>query len=44
VIPHPRGTGVIDVSAPLPPHMAQSWAVFGFDASQYDPILEAPEA
>jgi len=44
VIPHPRGEGVIDVSAPLPPHMAQSFAVLGFDASQYDPILEAPEA
>ncbi|WP_393987074.1 RluA family pseudouridine synthase [Xanthobacter sediminis] len=43
VIPHPRGEGVIDVSAPLPPHMAQSFAVLGFDASQYDPILEAPE-
>ncbi|QTL05926.1 RluA family pseudouridine synthase [Aquabacter sp. L1I39] len=44
VIPHPRGTGMIDVSAPLPPHMAQTFAVLGFDASQYDPILEAPEA
>jgi 23S rRNA pseudouridine955/2504/2580 synthase len=43
IIPHPRGQGVIDVSAPLPPHMAQSFAVLGFDASQYDPILEAPE-
>lgn len=43
VIPHPRGEGVIDVSAPLPHHMAQSFAVLGFDASQYDPILEAPE-
>ncbi|WP_370640583.1 MULTISPECIES: RluA family pseudouridine synthase [Xanthobacter] len=43
VIPHPRGEGVIDVSAPLPPHMAQSFAVLGFDASQYDPILESPE-
>ncbi|MFG1478852.1 RluA family pseudouridine synthase [Xanthobacter sp. V4C-4] len=43
VIPHPRGQGVIDVSAPLPPHMAQSFAVLGFDASQYDPILDAPE-
>ncbi|QRG05016.1 RluA family pseudouridine synthase [Xanthobacter dioxanivorans] len=43
VIPHPRGQGVIDVSAPLPPHMAQSFAVLGFDAAQYDPILEAPE-
>ncbi|MFG1330400.1 RluA family pseudouridine synthase [Xanthobacter autotrophicus] len=43
VIPHPRGQGLIDVSAPLPHHMAQSFAVLGFDASQYDPILEAPE-
>ncbi|MBN8918539.1 MAG: RluA family pseudouridine synthase [Rhizobiales bacterium] len=43
VIPHPRGNGVIDVSAPLPQHMAQTFAVLGFDASQYDPILEAPE-
>ena len=30
VIPHPDG-GVLDVSAPLPPHMQQSWAVLGFD-------------
>ena len=29
-IPHPDG-GVIDISAPLPPHMQQSWAVLGFD-------------
>ncbi|OYW53868.1 MAG: hypothetical protein B7Y01_00585 [Xanthobacter sp. 17-67-6] len=44
IIPHPRGNGVIDVSAPLPPHMAQSFAVLGLDVSQYDPIVEAPEA
>jgi 23S rRNA pseudouridine955/2504/2580 synthase len=30
VIPHPGG-GTIDVAAPLPPHMQQSWAVLGFD-------------
>lgn len=30
VIPHPDG-GQIDVTAPLPPHMHQSWAVLGFD-------------
>lgn len=30
VIPHPRG-GTVDVTAPLPPHMAESWAVFDFD-------------
>ena len=41
-IPHPRG-GVIDVSAPLPPHMEQSWNLLGFDAGRYDPIVDAPE-
>jgi 23S rRNA pseudouridine955/2504/2580 synthase len=41
-VPHPRG-GTIDVSAPLPPHMAQSWNLLGFDAGRYDPIVEAPE-
>src|SRR5690606_6097316 len=30
VIPHPKG-GVIDVTAPLPPHMRQSWNLLGFD-------------
>jgi len=42
VVPHPRG-GVIDISAPLPPHMQQSWNLLGFDAKRYDPIEEAPE-
>ncbi len=42
VLPHPRG-GVIDVTAPLPPHMQQSWNLLGFDARRYDPIVEAPE-
>ena len=41
-VPHPRG-GRIDVSAPLPPHMLQSWNLLGFDAKRYDPIEEAPE-
>jgi 23S rRNA pseudouridine955/2504/2580 synthase len=41
-VPHPRG-GVIDVSAPLPPHMQQSWNLLGFDAKRYDPIEDAPE-
>jgi 23S rRNA pseudouridine955/2504/2580 synthase len=41
-VPHPRG-GVIDVSAPLPPHMLQSWNLLGLDAKRYDPIIEAPE-
>jgi 23S rRNA pseudouridine955/2504/2580 synthase len=41
-VPHPRG-GMIDVTAPLPPHMAQSWNLLGFDAERYDPIVDAPE-
>ena len=41
-VPHPRG-GTIDVTAPLPPHMQQSWNLLGLDASRYDPIVEAPE-
>jgi 23S rRNA pseudouridine955/2504/2580 synthase len=41
-VPHPRG-GVIDVTAPLPPHMQQSWNLIGLDARRYDPIVEAPE-
>lgn len=44
VIPHPRTGKPVDVSAPLPPHMAQSWNLLGFDATRYDPIVEAPEA
>jgi 23S rRNA pseudouridine955/2504/2580 synthase len=43
VVPHPRGQGTIDVSAPLPPHMQQSWSLLGLDAGRYDPIVEAPE-
>jgi 23S rRNA pseudouridine955/2504/2580 synthase len=40
-VPHPRG-GVVDVTAPLPPHMLQSWNLLGLDAKRYDPIEEAP--
>src|SRR4029079_8511015 len=36
-VPHPRG-GVLDVTAPLPPHMTQSWNLLGLDAGRYDPI------
>jgi 23S rRNA pseudouridine955/2504/2580 synthase len=43
VIPHPGGQGTIDVTAPLPPHMQQSWNLLGLDAKRYDPIEEAPE-
>jgi 23S rRNA pseudouridine955/2504/2580 synthase len=41
-VPHPRG-GVIDITAPLPAHMQQSWNLLGLDASRYDPIVDAPE-
>jgi 23S rRNA pseudouridine955/2504/2580 synthase len=41
-VPHPRG-GVIDITAPLPPHMLQSWNLLGLDATRYDPIVEAPQ-
>jgi len=43
VLPHPRG-GIIDVTAPLPEHMKKSFAMFGFDASERDPIEDAPDA
>jgi 23S rRNA pseudouridine955/2504/2580 synthase len=43
VIPHPRTGRPVDVSAPLPPHMAQSWNLLGFDAARYDPVVDAPE-
>ena len=36
VVPHPRG-GTIDVTAPLPPHMQQSWNLLGFDADALRP-------
>jgi 23S rRNA pseudouridine955/2504/2580 synthase len=42
VVPHPRG-GTIDMTAPLPPHMQQSWNLIGLDDKRYDPIVEAPE-
>lgn len=39
VIPHPDG-GVLDVTAPLPPHMQQSWAVLAFDEAAGDAAAE----
>lgn len=36
VIPHPKG-GVLDVTAPLPPHMEQSWNLLSLDATRFDP-------
>jgi 23S rRNA pseudouridine955/2504/2580 synthase len=41
ILPHPRGGKAIDVTAPLPPHMAQSWAYFGFSPdSRDDPFAD----
>ncbi len=42
VLPHPRG-GMLDVTAPLPPHMKKSFEMFGFDTKRDDPIEQAPE-
>jgi 23S rRNA pseudouridine955/2504/2580 synthase len=37
IVPHPRrGMPVIDVTAPLPEHMARTWALLGLDANRYD--------
>lgn len=36
VIPHPD-QGVIDVTAPMPPHMRQSWNLIGFDDESGEP-------
>ncbi|MGD9914695.1 MAG: RluA family pseudouridine synthase [Rhizobiaceae bacterium] len=37
VIPHPDG-GSVDVTAPLPPHMRQSWNLLGFDEANAETI------
>ncbi|WP_237151466.1 RluA family pseudouridine synthase [Oryzibacter oryziterrae] len=33
-IPHPAGGQTIDVTAPLPPHMLQSWNLLGFEVDE----------
>lgn len=40
VLPHPAG-GVLDVTAPLPPHMQQSWAVLGFEERSGEQVAAA---
>ena len=42
ILPHPKG-GTIDVTAPLPPHMQNTFDLLGFDISTYDPIMDAPD-
>jgi 23S rRNA pseudouridine955/2504/2580 synthase len=41
--PHPSGEGVVDTSAPLPPHMERSLAAFGLSAPQDDKDDRAEE-
>ncbi len=36
IVPHPSG-GKLDVTAPLPPHMVQSWNLIGFDMESGEP-------
>lgn len=43
VFPHPRTGKPVDVTAPLPRHISQSFSVLGFDLDRVDPIEEAPE-
>ncbi len=33
-LPHPSGKGVLDLRAELPPHMAETWRLFGLDAKR----------
>jgi 23S rRNA pseudouridine955/2504/2580 synthase len=42
MLPNPRG-GMIDVTAPLPPHMKAAFDMFGFEAPARDPIEDAPD-
>ncbi|HRK71517.1 MAG TPA: RluA family pseudouridine synthase [Micropepsaceae bacterium] len=43
VMKNPSG-GVIEVTAPLPPHMRHTWSLFGFDANdKRDPFREMEE-
>lgn len=41
-IPKPKG-GVLDITAPLPPHMLQSFDALGFDGRRYDDSQDDPE-
>ena len=37
ILPHPGG-GTLDVTAPLPPHMADAWRELNFDINDEDPF------
>lgn len=36
VLPHPYSGGQIDVTAPMPPHMRQTWQALGLDTDRYE--------
>jgi 23S rRNA pseudouridine955/2504/2580 synthase len=36
IIPHPAGTKKLDVTAPLPAHMAATWDLLGFDPRRFE--------
>jgi 23S rRNA pseudouridine955/2504/2580 synthase len=36
ILPHPSGTGRIDVTAPLPEHMLETWALLGLNPKRFD--------
>jgi 23S rRNA pseudouridine955/2504/2580 synthase len=38
-LPHPK-RGILRVTAPLPPHMRQTWKFFGFEGDPGDPFAE----
>ncbi len=35
VFPHPR-EGTVDITAPLPEHMVETFAMFGFDPNRFE--------
>jgi 23S rRNA pseudouridine955/2504/2580 synthase len=38
-MPHPLG-GMLEMTAPLPPHMRRSWEFFGFAGEIADPFAD----
>jgi len=42
--PHPTLAGVVDVTAPLPGHMRETWNYYGFDPNRYDEDDENEES
>jgi 23S rRNA pseudouridine955/2504/2580 synthase len=43
IVPHPRTGRPLDITAPLPPHMQQTFNLLGLETDRYDPIVDAPE-